>query len=63
MCTRAVRSVPRFVDTNLLLYSISRDPAEAAKREIAVSLLDQDDLALSVQVIDGILIRDPFRRG
>ena len=41
----------RFVDTNILLYSISRDPAEAAKRDIAVSLLEADDIALSVQVL------------
>jgi predicted nucleic acid-binding protein len=40
-----------FFDTNVLLYSISRDPAEAAKREIAVVLLDRADGALSVQVL------------
>ncbi len=28
-------TAPRFIDTNVLLYSISRDPSEAAKREIA----------------------------
>jgi predicted nucleic acid-binding protein len=33
------------------LYSISRDPAEAAKRERAIALLDRDDGALSVQVL------------
>ena len=41
----------RFIDTNILLYSISRDPAEARKRAIAIELLDHDDLALSVQVL------------
>jgi predicted nucleic acid-binding protein len=25
-------SVPRFVDTNVLLYAVSADPMEAAKR-------------------------------
>src|SRR5437879_226646 len=40
-----------FVDTNILLYSISQDPAEAGKRDIAVALLDRDDVALSVQVL------------
>jgi predicted nucleic acid-binding protein len=44
-------TVPRFVDTNILLYSISHDPAEAHKRDIAVGLLDTDDIALSVQVL------------
>jgi predicted nucleic acid-binding protein len=29
---------PRFIDTNVLLYSISRDPAEASKRDIAIAL-------------------------
>jgi predicted nucleic acid-binding protein len=44
-------SVPHFLDTSVLLYSISPDPAEAAKRDQAVALLDQDDGALSVQVL------------
>ncbi len=40
-----------FFDTNILIYSISIDPAEAAKRERAVALLQRDDVALSVQVL------------
>ena len=40
-----------FFDTNILIYSISRDPAEAAKRERAAGLLQRDDGALSVQVL------------
>jgi hypothetical protein len=40
---------PLFIDTNVLLYSISRDPAEARKRDIAVAIVDTDNLALSVQ--------------
>ncbi|WP_281927892.1 hypothetical protein [Methylocystis iwaonis] len=36
-------SVAGFLDTNILLYSISRDPAENAKRERAIALLDRDD--------------------
>ncbi|MGB6351359.1 MAG: PIN domain-containing protein [Pseudolabrys sp.] len=44
-------STPRFIDTSILLYSISRDPEEARKREVAVALLDRDDIALSVQVL------------
>jgi predicted nucleic acid-binding protein len=48
---------PRFLDTNILLYSISRDPAEAAKREIAIALLDADEMALSVQVLQEFYVQ------
>ena len=48
---------PRFLDTNVLLYSISRDPAEVGKREIAESLLDADDMALSVQVLQEFYVQ------
>ena len=41
----------RFVDTNVLLYSISRAPSEQLKRERAIKVLQQDDLALSAQVL------------
>jgi predicted nucleic acid-binding protein len=41
----------RFVDTNVLLYSISTDAADQTKRSTALSLLDNDDLALSIQVL------------
>ena len=40
-----------FIDTNILLYSISDDPAEATKRARAVELLELDDGALSIQVL------------
>jgi len=39
---------PCFVDTNIL--SISRDPSDASKRDIAVALLDAKNIALSIQV-------------
>lgn len=42
---------PRFVDTNVLLYAVSSDPAEAAKRATAEALFDSWDLALSTQVL------------
>ena len=48
---------PRFLDTNVLLYSISRDPAEVGKREISESLLDADDMALSVQVLQEFYVQ------
>jgi len=47
----------RFVDTNVLLYSISRDPGEAPKRDIAVGLLDDEDIALSVQVLQEFYVQ------
>ena len=40
-----------FFDTNVLLYSISTAPAEAAKRRRAIELLERNDGALSVQVL------------
>ena len=50
-------SAPRFIDTNILLYSISRDPSEARKRDIATALLDADDIALSVQVLQEFYVQ------
>ncbi|WP_421994159.1 PIN domain-containing protein [Reyranella sp.] len=47
----------RFLDTNILLYSISRDPAEAAKRERAVALLGATDLGLSAQVLQEFYVQ------
>ena len=41
----------RFLDTNILLYSISRDPTETTKRDRAVALIDAGGNALSVQVL------------
>ena len=50
-------TVRRFVDTNILLYSISRDPGEARKREQAIALLLEDDLVLSVQVLQEFYVQ------
>jgi predicted nucleic acid-binding protein len=41
----------RFVDTNILLYSVSADPHERLKQRVAETLLRSSDLALSVQVL------------
>lgn len=46
-----------FLDTNILLYSISGAPAEARKSEIAIGLLDSDDCALSVQVLQEFYVQ------
>jgi|SRR6516225_12247841 predicted nucleic acid-binding protein len=49
--------MPHFLDTNILLYSISRNPADALKRERAIALLDRDDGALSVQVLQEFYVQ------
>ena len=43
----------RFVDTNVLLYAVSKIPEESDKRRTAISLLQQSasDIALSAQVL------------
>jgi len=46
-----------FLDTNILLYSISRHPAEASKRDRAIDLLEQDGGALSVQVLQEFYVQ------
>jgi predicted nucleic acid-binding protein len=40
-----------FIDTNILLYAISVDPAERSKAERANEILDAGDIGLSVQVL------------
>lgn len=47
----------RFVDTNVLLYSVSRHPGEAAKRQRALAILDSGDLALSTQVLQEFYVQ------
>ncbi len=49
--------MPVFLDTNVLIYSISRDPAEATKRERALALLERDDGALSIQVLQEFYVQ------
>lgn len=54
-----------FLDTNILLYSVSSDPGESAKREKALLLLDRNDCALSVQVLQEFYVQAtrPSRQG
>ncbi len=47
----------RFVDTNVLLYAASTDPAEAEKAGVARALLDATDLGLSVQVLQEFFVQ------
>jgi predicted nucleic acid-binding protein len=46
-----------FLDTNILLYSISRNPAESLKRDRAVALLDDDSGSLSIQVLQEFYVQ------
>jgi predicted nucleic acid-binding protein len=57
--------VPHFLDTNVLIYSISDNPAEAEQRRRAVDLLADDDGALSVQVLQEFYVQAtrPTRAG
>lgn len=41
----------RFLDTNILLYTISANPAESAKRQIAIDLVTPMDWVISAQVL------------
>jgi predicted nucleic acid-binding protein len=47
----------RFVDTNVLLYAVSTVPDEEAKARVARSILDEDDLAVSVQVLQEFYVQ------
>lgn len=47
----------QFLDTNVLLYSISGDPRESGKRERAIALLEDDSSAISVQVLQEFYVQ------
>ena len=47
----------RFLDTNILLYSISVIPSEREKTTIAQDVLQATDLALSVQVLQEFYVQ------
>jgi len=47
----------RFVDSNILLYATSKNPAESDKAAKARALLDAVDLALSVQVLQEFYVQ------
>ena len=55
----------RFLDTNVLLYAVSRLPEEESKRFRARELLNGPDLCLSVQVLQEFYHQatHPNRRG
>ncbi len=41
----------KFLDTNILLYTISANPTESAKRQIAIDLVAPMDWVISTQVL------------
>ncbi|HPF26497.1 MAG TPA: PIN domain-containing protein [Steroidobacteraceae bacterium] len=47
----------RFVDTNILLYAVSTAVQERSKHEIALTILDAEDIALSVQVLQEFYVQ------
>lgn len=47
----------RFVDTNVLLYAVSRDPEEREKADRANEILAGRDVALSVQVLQEFYVQ------
>jgi len=46
-----------FLDTNILLYSISQNAAESPKRDRALALLDDDSGSLSIQVLQEFYVQ------
>jgi predicted nucleic acid-binding protein len=47
----------RFVDTNVLLYALSKAPEERDKALIALEVLQAEDLSLSVQVLQEFYVQ------
>src|SRR5262249_38272164 len=46
-----------FFDTNILIYSALSDPANRAKENVAITLLDRPDGAVSVQVLQEFYVQ------
>ena len=46
-----------FVDTNVLIYAVSAAPEEARKTDLALTLLEEFDLVLSVQVLQEFYVQ------
>lgn len=46
-----------FLDTNVVLYSISDDPAEKAKHDRAIEILREETCAMSVQVLQEFYVQ------
>jgi predicted nucleic acid-binding protein len=50
-------SAQHFLDTNVLLYSISSAADESLKKSVAIELLERDGGALSVQVLQEFYVQ------
>lgn len=50
-------SATRFLDTNVLLYAVSSAPEEEVKAQRARDLLEEDDWALSIQVLQEFYVQ------
>ena len=50
-------SAMRFLDTNVLIYAVSGVAEDAGKRQRAIDLLTQRELALSVQVLQEFYVQ------
>ena len=53
--------MPHFLNTNILLYSISRNRADALKRERALGCRELYSEDMSHGQVDGVVIVNPFR--
>ena len=47
----------QFIDTNILVYSVSDAPGEMRKRTMALEILQDQDCALSVQVLQEFYVQ------
>jgi predicted nucleic acid-binding protein len=47
----------RFVDTNILLYALSKAADEKEKSHKALAILDSEDLAISTQVLQAFYVQ------
>jgi hypothetical protein len=53
----------RFLDTDILLYSVSRDPSEAAKRDRAVALSTPAATRCRFRCCKNSMCKQPARPG
>ena len=47
--------VSTFFDTNIFIYAVSEAPEDAAKRRLALTLIEDSEIHLSIQVIQEFL--------
>ncbi|PAW65186.1 MAG: twitching motility protein PilT, partial [Verrucomicrobiia bacterium Tous-C4TDCM] len=52
----------RFVDTNILIYSLDLEPSQPRKTAIAQEILTGTDIAISVQVLQEFYVQATHAR-